>query len=158
MTTIPGGADVETVDSGAPVSGEVAGSQPTGVPGSWASRVWFGAVVTVALALAFGPLPAYDYDRSGLNLHTVTPVRLWWVQATGVHDGRWDGLATAGFLALLAGFLVLAAWALWYALQPDDGFAAPKAVISGNTVPENGEPVPGESTDREPVVLLSRTS
>ncbi|MBA2755521.1 MAG: hypothetical protein H0U40_13840 [Chloroflexia bacterium] len=158
MTTDPDSADLEIVDSGAPVSGEVAGSQPTGVPGSWASRVWFGAVVTVALALAFGPLPAYDYDRSGLNLHAVTPIRLWWAQAIGVHDGRWDVLATAGFLALVAGFLVLAAWALWYALQPAPEVAAPEVAAPGITSPMHGDPVPGARADQEPVVLTHRTS
>jgi len=104
----------EPGDETAP-SGAAGGFSPPMIRG-----VWFGTVTLVALALAFAPLPAYDYDRSGLNLHPVTPLRLWWAQAVGVRDGRWDGLATAGFLALLAAFLVLTALALWVSLWPGD--------------------------------------
>ena len=84
-----------------------------------ARRVWFGTVVTAALVLAFAPLPAYDYDRYGLNIHRETPIRLWWAQATGVHAGRLDGVATVAFVALLVAFMALTAWVLWYALQPE---------------------------------------
>lgn len=114
---------------------ERAHGQPSG---SWAGRVWFGTVVAVALGLAFGPLPAYDYDRFGLNIHPVTPIRIWWVQATGVHEGRFDGLATAGFLVLLVGFLALAAWALWYALHPDG--ATDRTLGGGAITVRDGDP------------------
>ncbi|MGI8642666.1 MAG: hypothetical protein ACR2LS_00920 [Thermomicrobiales bacterium] len=79
---------------------------------------WFMIVSVTALLVAFLQVPAYDYDRDGLELSTMTTLELWRTQLQGLPDVAYDGLLTTLFAGLIGLFSLGCGALVWYSLYP----------------------------------------
>lgn len=93
--------------------------------------IWFAVAAVALLLIAFLKIPAYDYDRFGLDITSRTTASLWWHQIQGLPDVAWYGLLAVLFAGLIVIFLAGSGALLWYCLYP-------------------GEAVPSDRSEAEP--------
>lgn len=82
--------------------------------------IWFVVTAVALLLMAFLKVPAYDYDRFGLDISSQTIASLWWRQIQGLPDVAYDGLLAVLFAGLIVISLAGSGALLWYCLYPGE--------------------------------------